>query len=64
MCLSTVYRGNAANPENKIAEYVTRIDTEEDGSIILTDITGNELAFTGALKRIDLISNNIFVQIN
>ena len=63
MCLSTVYRGNAADPENKIAEYVTRVDTDEDGSIILTDITGNELAFSGALKRIDLISNNIFIDI-
>ena len=64
MCLSTVYKGTEASPENKLAEYVTRVDTETDGSIHLADITGAEFTFSGSLRHIDLISNHIFIDLD
>ena len=60
MCLSTVYKGDAPDPENQIAEYVTNIDV--DGSEIrLTGITGEEITVYGALRFIDLIGGRVFI---
>jgi predicted RNA-binding protein len=63
MCLSTIYKGTDATPENMLAEYVTSIEAKE-GVLRLTDITGEELTITGALRHIDLISNHIFIEKN
>ena len=60
MCLSTVYKGNTADPENKLAEYVACIDIE-DGAIRFTDVIGEALAVRGSLTHIDLAKGIIFV---
>jgi predicted RNA-binding protein len=60
MCLSTVYKGSEPGADNVLAEYVTNIEVA-DGSILLTDITGEELTFRGALRHIDLINGKIYV---
>ncbi len=60
MCLSTVYKGNAADAENLLAEYVTSVESD-DGTIRLTDITGEEITVRGVLRHIDLIANRIYI---
>ena len=60
MCLSTVYKGTAPEPENMLAEYVTSLELK-DGEIHMTDITGDELRVRGALLSVDLVENRIFI---
>ena len=61
MCLSTVYKGNEPIDENKLAEYVTTVETYGD-SLKFMDITGEELCLKGKVSRIDLISGKIFIE--
>ncbi|MDR3363578.1 MAG: CooT family nickel-binding protein [Clostridiales Family XIII bacterium] len=65
MCLSTVYKGNAVSDDNKLAEYVTNIELdEESGSIRLYDITGDTYDFKGRLRAVDLVKNVAFLQLD
>ena len=60
MCLSAVYEVKDGN-ESLICEYTTSLNIE--GSVItLTDIMGEEVVFTGALKSVDLVKNIIILE--
>ena len=60
MCLSTVYKGTTETEENKLAEYVTGVETDGE-TLCFTDITGEELTLRGRIQTIDLIKGKIFV---
>ena len=60
MCLSTVYSGKEPTDENKLAEYITTVETDGD-SLRFIDITGEELCLKGKVTRIDLITGKIFI---
>ncbi len=63
MCLSTAYKGGTADAQNLLAEYVTGVEAV-DGTIRLTDITGEEISVRGALRSIDLIANRIYIDVD
>ena len=57
MCLSAVYEVNDVD-ERLVCEYVTAI-LVKNGSIVLTDLMGEEMEIKGAIESIDLIKNII-----
>ena len=61
MCLAAVYEVRDGN-ENLVCEYAAEIAINGD-IITLTDIMGDELVLTGALKHIDLVKNTISILI-
>jgi predicted RNA-binding protein len=58
MCLSTVYGDSAEEP---LCEYVTRVSVS-DGTVTLTNVTGNEVAVEGRIRSVDLIKNVIVLE--
>jgi predicted RNA-binding protein len=61
MCLSTVYKVEAAGARAQIADSVSTIKV--DGrAITLTDILGQEITLEGHIKHVDLIGNSILIE--
>jgi predicted RNA-binding protein len=61
MCLSTVYALGVKGPNRVICEYTSTVQVLGD-SVLLTDITGNELRVAGSLESVDLIKNTIIIR--
>jgi predicted RNA-binding protein len=60
MCLSAVYEVRGDN-ETLVCEHTTGI-VLGDGVVTLTDLMGDEIVVTGALKSIDLVKNIIKIE--
>ena len=60
MCLSTVYEVKGEG-KNLVCEYVSSVRAES-GSLILTDIMGDETIVHGALRSVDLVKNIILIE--
>jgi len=60
MCLSAVYEVKDGG-ENLVCEYVSSVRAE-NGSLILTDIMGDETVVHGALRSVDLVKNRILIE--
>lgn len=60
MCLSAVYeiRDGA---KRLVCEHVSAVDVR-DGSVVATDIMGEEIVITGTLRSIDLVKNVIMIE--
>ncbi len=52
MCLATAYR--TSEPDSVILEYVSKIEVQEDGKIVLTDVLGDQKTIEGTLAMADL----------
>jgi predicted RNA-binding protein len=61
MCLSTVYELGVKGSNRVLCEYASTVEALGD-TLLLTDITGNEIRVAGRVERVDLIKNTIFIR--
>jgi len=60
MCLSTVYARIEGQEDNKVLEYVCKIQIEGD-KITLTDVMGSETTVKGEISSCDFVNNKVII---
>jgi predicted RNA-binding protein len=61
MCLSTAYELGQGGTKKRLCEYVSGIKVT-GGTIILTDLMGQEISVKGDLESVDLVKNAITIR--
>ncbi len=61
MCLSNVYRLNAANERELLMKNAASM-AMKDGKLIFTNLMGSRAVFEGTIETVDLINNYILIR--
>ena len=59
MCLSNAYKETGTDTE-LLCQYVSNVEVE-NGVVLLTTLTGEEMRVEGTVKKIDLINNTVVI---